>query len=175
MEWELRVTAQRDLDRQLKPYLTARRVHRPLGGWLRTVRKALGMSAAAMAKDLRVLGDTVADGMDSDGAESASHELIEYGFLFRRELLLGRLRVAIVGGIAGTIDGGIDCCRHCIPLEVATSELGPGGLKPRYGCLPVLLVTWCLHRRSIVSLARSALRPSSGGIATDLLCMNTSS
>ncbi|MGA2888888.1 MAG: helix-turn-helix domain-containing protein [Terracidiphilus sp.] len=54
MEWQLRVAAQQDLDKQLKPFLTARRVHRPLGGWLRTVRKALGLSAAAMAKDLRV-------------------------------------------------------------------------------------------------------------------------
>jgi hypothetical protein len=37
MEWELRVAAQRELDHKLKPYLTARRVYRPLGGWLRTV------------------------------------------------------------------------------------------------------------------------------------------
>ncbi|MGA3161385.1 MAG: hypothetical protein ABSC77_09225 [Terracidiphilus sp.] len=54
MEWKMQVIAQRDLDRELRPFLIARRVHRPSGGWLRTVRKALGLSAAAMAKDLRV-------------------------------------------------------------------------------------------------------------------------
>jgi predicted DNA-binding mobile mystery protein A len=54
MEWQMKVVAQRDLDRELRPFLTARRVHRPSGGWLRTVRKALGLSAAAMAKDLKV-------------------------------------------------------------------------------------------------------------------------
>ena len=54
MEWQMKVVAQRDLDRELRPFLTARRVHRSSGGWLRTVRKALGLSAAAMAKDLKV-------------------------------------------------------------------------------------------------------------------------
>jgi len=54
MVWKMQVIAQKDLDRELRPFLTARRVHRPSGGWLRTVRKALGLSAAAMAKDLRV-------------------------------------------------------------------------------------------------------------------------
>jgi predicted DNA-binding mobile mystery protein A len=54
MEWKMQVIAQRDLDRQLRPFLIARRVQRPSGGWLRTVRKALGLSATAMAKDLRV-------------------------------------------------------------------------------------------------------------------------
>jgi predicted DNA-binding mobile mystery protein A len=54
MEWQMKVVAQKDLDRELRPFLTARRVHRPSGGWLRTVRKALGLSAAAMAKDLKV-------------------------------------------------------------------------------------------------------------------------
>ena len=39
MEWQMKVVAQRDLDRELRPFLTARRVHRPSGGWLRTVRK----------------------------------------------------------------------------------------------------------------------------------------
>ena len=59
MEWELRVAAQRELDRDLKPYLTARRVYRPLGGWLRTVRKVLGLSAAEMARDLQVCPSAV--------------------------------------------------------------------------------------------------------------------
>jgi DNA-binding XRE family transcriptional regulator len=59
MEWELRVAAQRELDHKLKPYLTARRVHRPLGGWLRTVRKVLGLSAAEMARDLQVCPSAV--------------------------------------------------------------------------------------------------------------------
>jgi len=54
MEWKMQAVAQRELDRELRPFLTARRVYRPLGGWLRTVRKALGVSATAMAKDLRV-------------------------------------------------------------------------------------------------------------------------
>ena len=54
MEWQMKVVAQKDLDRELRPFLTARRVHRPSGGWLRTVRKALGLSAAAMARDLKV-------------------------------------------------------------------------------------------------------------------------
>jgi hypothetical protein len=54
MEWQMKVVAQKDLDRELRPFLTARRVHRPSGGWLRAVRKALGLSAAAMAKDLKV-------------------------------------------------------------------------------------------------------------------------
>jgi hypothetical protein len=59
MEWELRVAAQRELDHKLKPYLTARRVYRPLGGWLRTVRKVLGLSAAEMARDLQVCPSAV--------------------------------------------------------------------------------------------------------------------
>ncbi len=59
MEWELRVAGQRELDRALKPYLTARRVYRPLGGWLRTVRKVLGLSAAEMARDLQVCPSAV--------------------------------------------------------------------------------------------------------------------
>jgi predicted DNA-binding mobile mystery protein A len=54
MEWKMQVLAQRELDRELKPFLTTRRVHRPSEGWLRTVRKALGLSAKAMAKDLQV-------------------------------------------------------------------------------------------------------------------------
>lgn len=54
MEWQMKVVAQKDLDRELRPFLTARRVHRPSGGWLRAVRKALGLSATAMAQDLRV-------------------------------------------------------------------------------------------------------------------------
>jgi predicted DNA-binding mobile mystery protein A len=54
MEWKMRMIAQRELDRQLRPFLMARRVHRPYGGWLRTVRKALGLSATSMAKDLQV-------------------------------------------------------------------------------------------------------------------------
>jgi predicted DNA-binding mobile mystery protein A len=54
MEWKMQMIAQRELDRQLRPLLTARRVHRPYGGWLRAVRKALGLSATELAKDLRV-------------------------------------------------------------------------------------------------------------------------
>jgi predicted DNA-binding mobile mystery protein A len=54
MEWKMQMIAQRELDRQLRPFLTARRVHRPYGGWLRTVRKALGLSATELAQDLRV-------------------------------------------------------------------------------------------------------------------------
>jgi predicted DNA-binding mobile mystery protein A len=54
MEWKMQAVAQRELDRELRPFLTARRVHRPSGGWLRAVRKALGLSATAMAKDMRV-------------------------------------------------------------------------------------------------------------------------
>ena len=56
MEWQMKVVAQKDLDRELRPFLTARRVHRPSGGWLRTVRKALGLSAAAISQDLHVSG-----------------------------------------------------------------------------------------------------------------------
>jgi predicted DNA-binding mobile mystery protein A len=54
MEWKMQMIAQRELDRQLRPFLMARRVHRPYGGWLRAVRKALGLSATELAKDLRV-------------------------------------------------------------------------------------------------------------------------
>jgi predicted DNA-binding mobile mystery protein A len=54
MEWKMQMIAQRELDRQLRPFLTARRVHRPYGGWLRAVRKALGLSAKELASDLRV-------------------------------------------------------------------------------------------------------------------------
>jgi predicted DNA-binding mobile mystery protein A len=54
MEWKMQMIAQRELDRQLRPFLMARRVHRPSGGWLRAVRKALGLTATGMAKDLRV-------------------------------------------------------------------------------------------------------------------------
>lgn len=59
MEWKMQMIAQRELDRELKPFLMARRVHRPSGGWLRAVRKALGLSAAAMAKKLRVCPSAV--------------------------------------------------------------------------------------------------------------------
>jgi predicted DNA-binding mobile mystery protein A len=54
MEWKMQMIAQRELDRELKPFLMARRVHRPSGGWLRAVRKALGLTATGMAQDLRV-------------------------------------------------------------------------------------------------------------------------
>ncbi len=54
MEWKMQVLAQKDLDRELRPFLTARRVHRPSGGWLRTVRKALGFKTTGMAKDLKI-------------------------------------------------------------------------------------------------------------------------
>jgi predicted DNA-binding mobile mystery protein A len=54
MEWKMQMIAQRELDRQLRSYLMARQVHRPSGGWLREVRKALGLSATTMAQDLRV-------------------------------------------------------------------------------------------------------------------------
>jgi predicted DNA-binding mobile mystery protein A len=49
-----RLGAQRELDRTARAFLMARRVSRPRGGWLRTVRKALGLMATDMAKDLRV-------------------------------------------------------------------------------------------------------------------------
>ncbi|HME57763.1 MAG TPA: hypothetical protein VKF63_05450 [Terracidiphilus sp.] len=54
MVWKMQVLAQRELDRALKPFLMARKVHRPSDGWLRTVRKALGLTATGMARDLRV-------------------------------------------------------------------------------------------------------------------------
>ncbi|MGO9318365.1 MAG: helix-turn-helix domain-containing protein [Terracidiphilus sp.] len=50
----MRMIAQRELDGKLKPFLAGRRVHRPYEGWLRAVRKALGVTAREMAKDLRV-------------------------------------------------------------------------------------------------------------------------
>jgi predicted DNA-binding mobile mystery protein A len=50
----LRVGAQRELDRTARSYLMARRVNRPRGGWLRAVRKALGLRAVDMAVDLKV-------------------------------------------------------------------------------------------------------------------------
>jgi predicted DNA-binding mobile mystery protein A len=59
MEWKMQMIAQRELDRELKPFLMARRVHRPSGGWLRAVRKALGLSATAMAKKLQVCPSAV--------------------------------------------------------------------------------------------------------------------
>jgi len=54
MEWKMQMIAQRELDRELKPFLMARRVYRPSGGWLRAVRKALGLTATGQAKELRV-------------------------------------------------------------------------------------------------------------------------
>ncbi len=54
-----RVGAQRELDRTARAFLMARRVNRPRGGWLRAVRKALGLMATDMAKDLRVTPSTV--------------------------------------------------------------------------------------------------------------------
>src|SRR5271157_542579 len=54
MVWKMQVLAQRELDRALKPFLMARKVYRPSDGWLRTVRKALGLTATGMARDLRV-------------------------------------------------------------------------------------------------------------------------
>ncbi|MGD0682743.1 MAG: helix-turn-helix domain-containing protein [Terracidiphilus sp.] len=54
MEWKMQMIAQRELDRKLRSYLMARRVHRPSGGWLRAVRKAQGLTARGIAEDLRV-------------------------------------------------------------------------------------------------------------------------
>jgi predicted DNA-binding mobile mystery protein A len=54
MEWKMQMIAQRELDRELRSFLIARRVHRPSGGWLRAVRKTLGLTATGMAQDLRV-------------------------------------------------------------------------------------------------------------------------
>ena len=45
---------QRVLDMETRQYQAARRVQRPSRGWLRKVRKALGFTAAAMARDLDV-------------------------------------------------------------------------------------------------------------------------
>jgi predicted DNA-binding mobile mystery protein A len=39
---------------QTRPYQAARRVQRPLRGWLRKVRKTLGMQASGIAKDLKI-------------------------------------------------------------------------------------------------------------------------
>jgi len=74
MEWQMKVVAQKDLDRELRPFLTARRVHRPSGGWLRAVRKALGLSAAAMAKDLKVSPSAVFQ--MEDAARAMSCQLV---------------------------------------------------------------------------------------------------
>jgi hypothetical protein len=57
------------------------------------------------------LGDTVANGVNSDGAERTSYHNVEDCDLFRCELFLRG---------------------HFILLEVATSELGPSGLKPNW-------------------------------------------
>jgi predicted DNA-binding mobile mystery protein A len=46
--------AQRALDMETRNYQAARRVQRPLRGWLRKVRKTLGFMAADMAKDLEI-------------------------------------------------------------------------------------------------------------------------
>jgi DNA-binding XRE family transcriptional regulator len=45
---------ERLLDMETRQFQAARRVQRPSGGWLRKVRKAMGYTAAAMAKDLGV-------------------------------------------------------------------------------------------------------------------------
>ncbi|MGA7343025.1 MAG: helix-turn-helix domain-containing protein [Terracidiphilus sp.] len=54
MQYELRLREQRVLDRQTRQFQAARGAVPPRGGWLRRVRKALGFTAADMAKDLKV-------------------------------------------------------------------------------------------------------------------------
>ena len=54
MRGELGTHEQRALDMQTRPYQAARRVQRPLRGWLRKVRKTLGMQASGIAKDLKI-------------------------------------------------------------------------------------------------------------------------
>ncbi|MGA3264251.1 MAG: hypothetical protein ABSC47_09425 [Terracidiphilus sp.] len=42
------------LDMETREFQAARRVQRPLHGWLRKVRKTMGFTATAMAEDLKV-------------------------------------------------------------------------------------------------------------------------
>jgi hypothetical protein len=53
----------------------------------------------------------------------------------------------------------------------SNKRIRTGWAQTQWVSLPVLLVTWCLHCRSIFSFARSARRPSSGGEAADLFPM----
>ena len=46
--------AQRVLDMETREYQAARRVQRPLEGWLRKVRKTMGYMASDMAEDLEI-------------------------------------------------------------------------------------------------------------------------
>ena len=46
--------AQRVLDMETQQYQAARRVQRPLEGWLRKVRKTMGYMASDMAEDLEI-------------------------------------------------------------------------------------------------------------------------
>jgi predicted DNA-binding mobile mystery protein A len=54
MRGELQTREQRILDLQTRQFQAARWVARPEGGWLRKVRKTLGLMATDMAKDLEV-------------------------------------------------------------------------------------------------------------------------
>jgi predicted DNA-binding mobile mystery protein A len=54
MRQELRTREQRGLDLETRQFQAARRVRPPVGGWLRKVRKTLGMHAADMSLDLKV-------------------------------------------------------------------------------------------------------------------------
>jgi predicted DNA-binding mobile mystery protein A len=54
MRHELRTREQRELDLATRQFQAARRVLTPEGGWLRMVRKTLGMHAADVAEDLEV-------------------------------------------------------------------------------------------------------------------------
>jgi len=55
----LRARARRGLDLETRQFQAARRVRPPTGGWLRKVRKTLGLRARTMAVDLKVSPSTI--------------------------------------------------------------------------------------------------------------------
>ena len=59
MREQMRARAQRGLDLETRQFQAARRVRPPTGGWLRKVRKTLGMCAASLAVDLGVGPSTI--------------------------------------------------------------------------------------------------------------------
>ena len=52
MRSEFKSLRLQQLDRALEPYRTAREVPRPSRGWIRTIRQALGLSSAELARRL---------------------------------------------------------------------------------------------------------------------------
>jgi predicted DNA-binding mobile mystery protein A len=62
----------RQADKQLKPLLMQPQLPRPPGGWIKTIREALGMTAVALARRLQVRSSTVHKLEKSEADDSIS-------------------------------------------------------------------------------------------------------